>query len=187
MQYFSLHINGGKGKSLIHFKRNWCSARFRIGFLLHLVPPATSSVTMSTHLLWADFLFIKIIDWNIRLQRAPTYNEQFFLHLFTRCKHDSVHCAGSLWEYCLPKTRINLPSKEALGLQCYCVCLGLWVRIILEALSPVILLQIDLSDHWPGFSPDLDRWMQGWVDGTDWWWYPFPDQRIQSVCHRHIL
>ena len=28
----------------------------------------------------------------VRLQRAPTYNEQFLLHLFTRCKRDPVYC-----------------------------------------------------------------------------------------------
>ena len=39
------------------------------------------------------FLCTILIDSNVkrvRLQRAPTYNEQFLLHLFTRCKRNPV-------------------------------------------------------------------------------------------------
>ena len=39
------------------------------------------------------FLYIKITACNVKkqLQQASTYNEQFILHLFTRCKRDLVY------------------------------------------------------------------------------------------------
>ena len=41
----------------------------------------------------ASFVCIKIIECSVKgsVKRAPTYNQQFLLYLFTRCKRDPVY------------------------------------------------------------------------------------------------
>ena len=47
------------------------------------------------------FLCIKIIGCNVKkLQRASTCNDQFLLHLFTRCKRDPVHNGSNSHKFC---------------------------------------------------------------------------------------
>ena len=54
---------------------------------IHLVPLTMSSVTTSITAIMGIFLYITIIDCNVK-RFAPTYNKHFLSHLFTRCKRD---------------------------------------------------------------------------------------------------